>query len=235
MEVVREGSDLLVKVDEGADSVRILDWYASTQNRLEWLYFADGSTWGADTLTAQGQLNIQIQGTVQDDELSAPSAANGHLFGNEGNDTLLGGAGADTLVGNAGDDYLAGGLGDDTYRFGMGDGSDRVSDAGGEADTLNLTGLRHDQIWFWADGNDLTLGLIGTMDRLTIEQWYSSEDRVVEEISTSGDGYTLMASQLSQLVSAMATFDVPRSGELSISANIEDQMSAAIAAAWQAS
>ena len=55
--------------------------------------------------------------------------------------------------------------------------------------------------------------------------------RQIEEFHTS-DGAVLLNSQVDQLVAAMAAFDPPLAGEISLSAQEQQQIGATIAAAW---
>nr|WP_242533124.1 calcium-binding protein [Niveibacterium umoris] len=61
------------------------------------------------------------------------------LLGGDGNDSLDGGDGNNTLIGGAGDDQLVSGSGNDVYRWAIGDGFDRITDAGGATDRLEVS------------------------------------------------------------------------------------------------
>jgi Ca2+-binding RTX toxin-like protein len=158
------------------------------------------------------------------------------LFGGEGNDTLNGNAGDDTFTGGLGTDRLTGGQGNDTYRLGRGDGADTVveNDATvGNADVAQfLAGISADQIWLRHVGNNLEASIIGTTDKLTVQNWYLGGQYHVEQFKTA-DGKLLLDSQVENLVQAMAAFAPPAAGQTSLPPTYQDTLAPVIAANWQ--
>jgi Ca2+-binding RTX toxin-like protein len=158
------------------------------------------------------------------------------LFGGEGNDTLNGIAGDDTLDGGAGNDRLAGGQGNDTYRLGRDDGADTVveNDAtAGNTDVAQfLAGIGADQIWLRHVGRNLEAGIIGTTDKLTVQNWYLGEQYHVEQFRAA-DGKLLLDSQVENLVQAMAAFAPPAAGQTTLPPAYQDTLAPVIAANWQ--
>jgi Ca2+-binding RTX toxin-like protein len=132
------------------------------------------------------------------------------LFGSSDDELLLGHDGNDTLSGGGGNDTLIGGGGNDNYLFELGDGQDTINnyDTGvGTVDTLELDkDLALDDLWFSQSGNDLQIDIIGTDDKLTISNWYSSDAYKLEEVHVNGSN--ILNNQLEQLVSAMSSYDV---------------------------
>lgn len=106
IQVTKDGNDLVLAHRNGADSLRLTDWYLNPTG-ME-VYFSDGQVWDAATLSA----------------LVATDA----ITGTSGDDLLTGTDLADTLIGGTGSDTLVGGAGADTYVFGLGDGVDTISD-----------------------------------------------------------------------------------------------------------
>jgi RHS repeat-associated protein len=108
------GSDLLLTISGGTDSVTIRDFYVSSN-------FENFSIGGQ--LFTIDQIPSAVNGTVGNDTLIGTSAhntingfaGNDSLSGNDGNDTLNGGDGNDTLDGGTGNDVLVGGTGNDSY------------------------------------------------------------------------------------------------------------------------
>ncbi len=108
------------------------------------------------------------------------------LSGEDGNDTLYGDWGNDTMSGGAGNDTLYGGEGNDLYLFGRGDGwdviyGDNQSDEGGvdwqNPDIIRFVeGIAPGDIVAGLDGEDLSLAISGTEDRLTVSGWFASVD-----------------------------------------------------------
>jgi RHS repeat-associated protein len=108
------GSDLLLTIAGGADSIVISNYYLG--QKIE--NFSIGGQ-----LFAIDQLPAAVNGTIGNDILTGTSAqdiisglaGNDSLSGNSGNDTLNGDDGNDTLDGGTGNDVLVGGTGNDSY------------------------------------------------------------------------------------------------------------------------
>lgn len=93
-------------------------------------------------------------------------------------DNLNGFAGNDTLWGAGGNDLLAGGEGDDTYLFRPGDGQEFVTEISG-LDTLRLQqDLRVEDLVFSTLGNDYSIEIAGTADRVILFGWLNTPDHV---------------------------------------------------------
>ena len=100
---------------------------------------------------------------------------NNVLTGNRGDNVLEGFGGNDVLNGRGGNDTLKGGEGTDTYLFGVGDGQDRIEDhsVSGETDSVQLApGLAPNQIGVVQSGSDLVLRMPGSMDSLTLADFF---------------------------------------------------------------
>ncbi|WP_426390470.1 calcium-binding protein [Variovorax sp. R-27] len=188
---------------------------------------------GADTLYGEDG-NDTLIGGAQDDTLNGGAGAD-LLQGGEGNDTLSGDAGNDTLDGGAGNDTLNGGAGSDTYLFGRGSGRDTAYDydtvAGNSDSTQFGSGVSAEQLWFTKSGNDLSVSIIGTIDQLTISNWYASGSYRVEQFKTS-DGKVLLDSQVQNLVDAMAAFSPPAAGQTTLPSSYQSSLNTVIAANW---
>lgn len=128
------------------------------------------------------------------------------------------------------------GTGNDTYRFGLSDGSDTVrvwDSTSGNHDIVSfLAGVSSDQIWLRHVGNNLEASLIGTSDKLTIQNWYSGTANHVEEFRTA-DGKLLLDNQVENLVQAMAAFAPPSAGQTVLPQHYRDTLGTVIAANWQ--
>lgn len=140
------------------------------------------------------------------------------------------------LDGQAGSDTLVGGTGGDSYLFGTGYGSDtiRENDATpGNADVAQfLAGINTDQIWLRHVGNDLEASIIGTTDKLTVENWYLGTSHHIEQFKTA-DGKLLLDTQVENLVQAMAAFAPPAAGQATLPPTYQDALAPVIAANWQ--
>ena len=198
---------------------------------------------GNDTLSGDGG-NDTLYGGGGNDTLRG-GAGNDYLYGNNGTDTLdggtgndylYGGSGNDRLDGGGGNDYLSGDSGADTYLFGKGSGSDTINNysaSSTENDRVNFgAGVSERQIWFQRSGDNLELSLIGTNDKLTLQNWYSNSTYRVRGFDL-GNGKTLLENQVDNLVSAMAAFSPPAAGQTSLPANYQATLDPVIAANWK--
>ncbi len=165
-------------------------------------------------------------GNTLDNVLTGNSSTN-VLSGLDGNDTLDGGVGSDTLVG---------GLGNDSYRFDRGHGADVVQENDATIGNVDLAsfaaGIATDQLWFRHVGNNLEASIIGTSDKLTLQNWYLGSPYHVEQFMTS-DNKTLIDSRVENLVQAMAAFTAPSAGQTTLPPSYHSALDAVIAANWQ--
>ena len=197
-----------------------------------------GASNSVELIDGGAGLNV-IAGTRGYDtiDLSATTVSNiERIDAGAGNDTVTGTGGRDVILGGAGRDVLNGGLGNDLYLFNRKDGRDRVVDldANPNNDVIQWdSSVRHDQLWFSRLGDDLSIGVIGTRDEVAIENWYLGSDHQIEAL-LSGDGFTLVNTQVDQLVQAMAAFSAPAGGELNLSPQLHAQLESVLAANWQA-
>ncbi|SMR00580.1 Bifunctional hemolysin/adenylate cyclase precursor [Xanthomonas fragariae] len=171
---------------------------------------------GADTLSADAG-NDTLDGGDQNDRLNG-GTGNDLLLGGVGNDSLFGEDGDDVLDGGAGNDTLDGGYGNDVYRFGRASGSDRISsyDYSSSNDKVVFGGgVAIDQIWLARSGNDLVLSIAGTNDQLSIANWFDDSGYQVDQLQTA-DGKILDASELTNLVAAMSSYNAPVGGQMTL-------------------
>jgi Ca2+-binding RTX toxin-like protein len=198
-------------------------------------------TGGIDTVQSiysyilgEGIENLELKGSS--DINGTGNALENALAGNKGNNILMGGEGNDTLNGRGGNDILNGGTDNDIYLFGKGDGADILSDfdtTDGNTDILAFgTDITEEQIWFRHVGSNLELSLIGTDDKVTINNWYSGSANHVEQFTTS-DGLTLLDSQVENLVIAMAAFAPSSAGQISLPQDYQTALAPVLAANWQ--
>ena len=180
------------------DSLKVKDYYASAQARVERVVFADGTVWGAKEMDA-----LRRRGT-------------------SGNDALLGYSGrSDIFDADAGgDDTLRGLSGNDVYWLGRGTGHDVVDEGyqntgnGDSGDKIRVkSGIGVADVRLRRVGEDLYVDALGTSgtatDSLKVEGHYASEKSRVESIHAAGK--VLLASQYLSLMHEMALFDAGNS------------------------
>jgi len=110
-----------------------------------------------NTVTFLNDLDNDVSGFNQSDDVINGQGGNDVLTGLSGNDVLRGGAGNDTLIGGLGSDYLTGNAGFDTFMLSMG-GASIVSDFTLGEDFIGLSdGLTFDQLVI-EQGTDINSG-----------------------------------------------------------------------------
>jgi Ca2+-binding RTX toxin-like protein len=233
-------SSTAVQVDLNANTAAGGDAQGDTLISIEHLW---GSTWN-DSLTGNAGANF-LMGNSGNDTLTGLGGNDGlyggngddQLAGGEGNDTLYGDAHNDTLTGGAGTDYLMGGTGSDVYHFNLGDDRDYLREDTAGIDTASTdrvvfgAGIDADELWFTREGNHLWVWVDGTDDWLQVDNWYSNAAPGIEQFETSA-GDILLASEVQQLVDAMAVFDPSDSGVMNIPPSAQDQVAPVIAENW---
>lgn len=143
---------------------------------------------------------------------------------------------ANILKGNSTNNTLTGGTGNDTYQFDRNSAVDTMveNDAtSGNKDTLSFASdIAADQLWFVKSGNNLEVSVIGTSNKAVVKDWYLGNAYHVEELK-SGNGKTLLDSQVQNLVSAMAGLTPPAAGQTTLPPEYQSQLNAVITANWQ--
>ena len=186
--------------------------------------------------TVQSAVSYALAANVENLTLTG-TAING--TGNVFNNVLTGNAAANILDGGGGTDRLIGALGNDTYRLGRGYGADTVveNDATtGNSDVAQfLAGVAADQIWFARPmgTNTLEVSIIGTGDKLIIDDWYAGTQHHVEQFKTTDSARTLLDSNVENLVNAMAAFAPPAAAQTTLPPDYQATLAPVIAANWQ--
>jgi Ca2+-binding RTX toxin-like protein len=188
-----DGNDLLAGgagddvLEGGNDPKFMVGKQISGTGESEKIYGSDGY----DTVNG-GAGNDTLSGVQGDDVLNG-EAGDDWLKGGSGNDRLIADGssdgGMDTLVGGLGDDYLEGGKGDDSYVFLRGDGQDTIFEKGtsalfptdyddnygGEFNKILFgKGITKQDLDFFQDEKDLTIGLKNSDDRITVKGFFRS-------------------------------------------------------------
>jgi len=163
---------------------------------------------GDDILSA-GSGNDVLDGGDDSDTLDGGSGDD-ILRGGAGNDSLTGGSGADQFTGGIGNDTLVGGSGNDLYNFSRADGQDTIIDSdpfqGNQDRLLFGATINPLDLVISRQANDLRLTIHGTMDQITIQNWYTSQTTNQIEDLQAGSGQHLLNTQVDQLIQAMASF-----------------------------
>lgn len=155
------------------------------------------------------------------------------LVGGLGNDLINGNDGNDILNGQGGNDTLSGGAGNDTYQFGLGGGADSINnqDSVGTDRLAFGSGIDRHNVWYQRTGYDLSVQVLGTNDRVTLQNWFTTDAQRVDDFTLTS-GYTLDKSKVDQLVSAMAGFNPQALGTVSSLSSLPSSVQAVIVASW---
>ncbi|MEY4766693.1 MAG: hypothetical protein RI907_3366 [Pseudomonadota bacterium] len=157
------------------------------------------------------------------------------IEGGEGLDGLWGMQGDDTLKGGLDDDTLYGGVGSDTYLFGAGDGVDTISETAtnvGDMDTLAISGIANNKLWFTRSGTDLLINSLGSTDSVTITGWYGKVAAAAQVETITAGGKTLTAGRVDALVQAMAGIAPPPADLSGLTATQQTTVTNAMNQAW---
>lgn len=144
-------------------------------------------------------------------------------------------SGADTLIGSTGSDTLIGGAGADTFQMGRSSGADTLDNRGHGTDGDVVAfgaGIAADQLWFEKLGADLRVSIMGEASSITLLGWDQSASNRVAEFHLS-DGSRLLAGQVENLVTAMATMTPPSPTLVQLTPDQSNQLADILAANWQ--
>ncbi|SDM59204.1 calcium-binding protein [Polaromonas sp. JS666] len=155
--VTRDQANLYLGINGTTDRIILSNWFDGDADKVERVEFADGTVWGLSDL-----LDLSI------------------IRGTAGDDSLSGTVGADVLQGLGGNDLLSGGFGNDVYLYKRGDGSDTIADSdsqSGNVDTVRFdSSVAVSDVKVTRDGYNMYLNINGTSDRITLRDWFSSNN-----------------------------------------------------------
>jgi Ca2+-binding RTX toxin-like protein len=177
----------------------------------------DGVNVSGNGMSGTGDtVNLSSGVVVLQNDASASIAGTGNTITAAQNDAVTITSGSNTLIaGTGGDVFTNSGGSSNTYEFGAGFGQDTINNATSASTAANGTvafqsGINDQNLWFQQSGNNLEIDLLGTNSQITVNNWFGSDASAqVAEIEAGGLN---LDSQLSQLVSAMATYAANNAG-----------------------
>ncbi|MPY26830.1 calcium-binding protein, partial [Shewanella sp. YLB-07] len=190
--------------------------YISASSHIEAIEFA-GDTSGASNLS---EADIMAAGAL--------------MLGTASDDVITGTSIADVIEGGAGNDILNAGGGSDTYQFDSGSGQDIINNydsSSSSIDVARFDDVSIEDLWFSRDGNNLQINIIGTDDQVEVNNWYNGANYQVDQIQVGNS--VLLNNQLEQLVSAMASFDVPSNAGSVVTQATKDELQPILVESWQ--
>ena len=177
----KHGNNLTITGYHGDDAVVVKDFFRIGGGNIKTIEFSDQTVQAA---RIGKTLPIEELGNSDSSVLRA-SIDNATLIGQAHDEHLIGRWGNEILIGGKGNDRLEGSFGNDTYVFGKGDGQDRIYDSGGQNDSLQFKGLAQQDLWFTRQGNHLEISVLGSNDKVTIENqflWFFGNPNQIETI-----------------------------------------------------
>ena len=195
----KHGNDLVININNGSDRVTIIDWFRSSNYKIETIEFSDGSK-----LTSAAVDNIVLKGGSGGNTgnpggsitpaLGSPidiTAIKPTIVGTSAGEYSGGNYGNDIYHLRAGNDKVMDYAGNDIYLFGKGDGYDVIKDQNGTDSIIFGRGIDKDDIRFSRSGNDLLISNIETGDRISVTDWFRSNAYHIETIKfVDGSYYT---------------------------------------------
>ena len=182
----QEGNNLKLLIgNDASQSIIISNFFASDENKVETLKFANGDVYNiaqSGLVLHQNNRIETVTGTLYDDT----------IYGYGGADTINAGAGNDLIVGGDGNDILNGGSGDDTYIYNLGDGMDIITDTQGSDTILFGEGISAEDLRYVQEGGNLRIYVDGDNlnNSILINGQFSSQASQIEKLKFS-DGSIL--------------------------------------------
>lgn len=110
-----------------------------------------------------------------------------NLAGSTWRDILTGSSTNNVLTGGRGNDRLEGAGGNDVFVFDRGDGQDTVfNGVSGNASPSSIlklrAGIKASDLWLSREGNNLVLTVLGSHDRVTVQDWFAADYRKLAAI-----------------------------------------------------
>ena len=245
----RSSTYLIGTIKDTGETITIKDWFNGTAYKLNEILLADGTPLDIAEIESEAIVikgddnNNNLSGTLSNDTIMGyggndnlnGGAGDDSLSGGDGNDTLMGGAGSDTLNGGSGNDLLNGSDGNDYYLFGRNNDVDTITENDstfGNTDVVQFgANISVEQLWFQHIGNNLEATIVGTNDKLILNNWYLGSNYQVEQFKTD-NGKVLLNTQVESLVSAMAAFSPPVGEGAVVSQTVHDQLQPVLVANW---
>ncbi|OGH97616.1 MAG: hypothetical protein A2104_02810 [Candidatus Melainabacteria bacterium GWF2_32_7] len=208
LQFVRYSNNFIIRIRNTTDKMDIYSWFTNPAYKIEKMQFTDGTV-----ITAEDAENIletdkivvittgysdSVQGTTGN-EIYYVMGGSDTIYDPGGNDIVEAASGDDVITdmdGNDiyfpswGNDTIMDYQGNDTYFFDLGDAQDVIYDYGG-TDTINFgDGITKDSLSISQVGNNQVVSINGISDKITILDWYVSNQNIIERFVFS-DGSVL--------------------------------------------
>jgi len=192
-------SDVLLQADNSGDLSIVL---ADTGASITFSHDLTEQVWGV--ASALQTINFEANGasmSIGTNQYNEPS----FTYVGSSTDTSLVGSnyGPNTFDLGVGNDSVTGGSGVNNIEFSSQVGNATVSLNGGTNELDFGPAISDQSLWFEQSGNDLQIDVLGTSSTVTISDWFSGSSHQLQEVTAGG---LKLDSQISQLISAMATY-----------------------------
>lgn len=188
----RNNYDVIIGFNNSTDKITVKNWYYNepeSNKKIETLKFADGSSYSS----------LDIERIIWN------STINPTVRGTSGNDYYSGRNGNDIYYTQKGNDIIKDYYGNETYIFNKGDGQDLITDTRGTDRIRFEAGLTGSDLTYNRVSNNLSIGIKGTNDKITVVDWFRQSSYQIERLDFS-DGTSITNSQINQLVSQIAAY-----------------------------
>ncbi|WP_321945843.1 putative Ig domain-containing protein [Paraburkholderia sp. J10-1] len=192
---------------------------------------------GSDTITlGNGANSVSVSGMS---EAIVVGSGNNVINATGSSANIIVGSGTNTITASGSFASLKLGDGSDTAKMTggfatatVGHGSYNLEFAAGFGKLAFGTDVASDHLWLQHVGQDLQLSVIGSNERVTLKNWYAATPEQASSI-VAGDGKTLSASNVNQLVQAMSAFTAPAAGQISMTPAEQQALQPVLAANWR--
>jgi hypothetical protein len=145
----------------------------------------------------------------------------------------MAGIGGDNIFDLQANEIATGGSGSNFFEVGPEVGAATISLNSSGANELDFgSSVSDEDLWFAQNGEDLVIDEIGTSNQITVKNWYLNTNNQLNEITAGG---LKLDSEISQLVSAMATFSAANSSFNPVTASqmpTDTALQSAVTASW---
>jgi hypothetical protein len=199
--------------------------YATDGTHTNIISFGKDDSWTVtgQTITVRSSSSYAAADDIQ--SLTGTGNADLTLTGGARTTTITANSGNDTLVATNATSMLIGGAGQDTFQLGA--GQYEIQNANAQ-DQIVLSNVSSDKLWFQAQGNNLVVSVLGTSEKIAVDNWYAGN-----QVGTlTAGGQSIGGTDIARLVQAMAAFAPPAAGQLTYTAAEQQALAPMLASSW---
>ncbi len=100
-----------------------------------------------------------------------------------------------------------------------------------ENDTLRFGDMNPSELWFGQSGYNLTIGVIGSGDKVTVTNWFYSADYKIDSIEAGG--LAIAENQVALMIQAMAAIGAPGAADGGWTQEQQEALAPVLASCWR--